>query len=449
MAGYRAALLLAATACFTWRAPAPDVTALTHATLIDGTGRAPRADMDVVIRDGRIVDVFRSGSKRLPAGAAVTELRGRYVMPGLIDAHVHLGTQERPAGVMAAVLHHVFMGGVTTVRDMGGRAEIVAPLAAASRHDTAAMPRVFTGAIVAGPGGWFDGERGVLMAGRFTPGQAPMVRRVDAGSDVARVVRDAKTAGAAGIKIYNTVSPELMARLAAEAHRQGLRVWSHLALDPGRPSDVIAAGVDVVSHGDMFIAEVMPGLPAGTPIEERRAVRHRAFLATPLDSPPLAGVLERMRRHGTALDPTLFIMLPGPDSTGAIPPRASMLFHFAAGMTREAHRRGIRIVAGTDAIGGSSPNLHAELQLLVDSAGLTPLEAITAATRNGARALGADSLGTLEPGKVADLVVLSADPTADIANTQTVVSVMRAGRMYARTRPMPTPPKARAPRAAP
>lgn len=443
---YKAALLLIATACFAWRAPAPDVVALTHVTLIDGTGRPPQADMDVVIRDGRIAEVFRSGSRRLPSGAAVTELRGRYVMPGMIDAHVHLGTQERPAGVMASVLHHVFMGGVTTVRDMGGRAEIVAPLAAASRHDTAAMPRVYAGAIVAGPGGWFDGERGTLMAGRFAPGQAPMVRRVDAESDVARVVGDAKAAGAAGIKIYNAVPPELMARLAAEAHRQGLRVWSHLSVGPARPSDVLAAGVDVVSHGDMFIGEVMPRLPAGASTEEQRAVRHRTFLATPLDSPPLAGLLDQMRRHGTLLDPTLFIMHPRPDSTGAVAPRASTLFHFAAGMTREAHRRGIGIVAGTDAVGGSSPNLHAELQLLVDSAGLTPLEAITAATRNGARALGADSLGTVEPGKVADLVVLAADPTADIANTQTVVSVMRAGRMYARTRPMPTPPLARAPR---
>jgi imidazolonepropionase-like amidohydrolase len=82
----------------------------------------------------------------------------------------------------------------------------------------------------------------------------------------------------------------------------------------------------------------------------------------------------------------------------------------------------------------------------VDSAGLSPLAAITAATRNGARALGADSLGTIEPGKVADLVVLAADPTADIANTETVVAVMRAGRMHTRSSPMRTPPRARAPR---
>jgi imidazolonepropionase-like amidohydrolase len=458
MPACKAALLLltACAACLARSGPgersdgeADSLVALTHVTVIDGTGRAPQPEMDVVIRDGHIAEVFPSGTRPLPAGAAVTDLRGRYLMPGMIDTHVHLGTRERPEGMMAEILHEAFMGGVTTVRDMGGTAAIVAPLAAASRPDAAATPRIYAGAIVAGPGGWFDGDRGRLMAGRFTPGQAPMVRRVDEAVDVERVVREAREAGAAGIKVYGAVPPGLILRLSAEAHRQGLRAWSHLAVDPGRPRDVLAAGVDVVSHGDMFIAEVMPALAPGATDEERRALRHRTFLSTPLDAPPLVALLEQMRRRGTILEPTLLIMLPGPDSTGQVPPRASTLFHFAAGMTREAHRRGVMIAAGTDAIGGSSPNLHAELQLLVDSAGLSPLEAITAATRNGARALGADSLGTIEPGKVADLVVLAADPTRDIANTLTVVSVMRAGRMHTRTRPVLVPPQARAPGARP
>ena len=96
-------------------------------------------------------------------------------------------------------------------------------------------------------------------------------------------------------------------------------------------------------------------------------------------------------------------------------------------MTRRANRVGIPIVAGTDAIGGSAANLHAELQLLVDSAGLSPLEALRAATVNGARAIGLqDSLGTIAPGKIADLVVLRGDPSRDIRNTQTVTMVIKA-----------------------
>lgn len=108
------------------------------------------------------------------------------------------------------------------------------------------------------------------------------------------------------------------------------------------------------------------------------------------------------------------------------------------------------VAAGTDAVGGSTPNLHVELQLLVDSVGLTPLEAIRSATQVNARALGiSDSAGTIAPGMIADLVVLDADPSVDIANTITVSAVMKAGRLFRRERPLPTPPSARPPRRAP
>jgi imidazolonepropionase-like amidohydrolase len=101
-----------------------------------------------------------------------------------------------------------------------------------------------------------------------------------------------------------------------------------------------------------------------------------------------------------------------------------------------AHRAGVRLLAGTDDMGRQSPNIHGELQLLVRQVGLTPLEAIRSATQYGAEALGAqDSLGTIAPGKVADLVVLRADPSADIRNTQTIAYVMQRGRLHARTEP--------------
>lgn len=111
--------------------------------------------------------------------------------------------------------------------------------------------------------------------------------------------------------------------------------------------------------------------------------------------------------------------------------------------------RDIDIVARTHSE-GSTPNLHVELQLLVDSVGMSPLEAIRAATQVGARALGmSDSLGTLTPGKKADLVILNADPSLDIANTMSVLAVMKAGRLYERPRPMVPPPGARRPREIP
>ena len=190
-----------------------------------------------------------------------------------------------------------------------------------------------------------------------------------------------------------------------------------------------------------------PWPAAGTPREVVREARHRAFLAAMTDTLPFARLLAEMKRRGTALDATLFIMTPRPDSTGRVSEQAAALYRFATSMVRRANAAGVPIVAGTDALGGSSPNIHAELQLLVDSAGLTPMQAIRAATSNAARVLGAeDSIGTVAPGKLADLVILRADPLADIANTLTVASVMKAGRLRERTDAVRVPPLARAPR---
>ena len=190
---------------------------------------------------------------------------------------------------------------------------------------------------------------------------------------------------------------------------------------------------------------------------ERDPAHPRAAIAGGLadeDVPRLQALLHTMKTQGTALDATLQIMYSAiQDTAGAISPdmlaarqaRYRALFAFASAMTKEAHRQGVPILAGTDAIGRGSPTLHLELQLLVEQAGLTPLEAIHAATLANARALGiADSLGSVTVGKVADLVVLRADPRRDIANTLTVESVIRGGVWHARERPLAPPPHARA-----
>jgi len=364
---------------------------------------------------------------------------------------VHFGTIPRPPEVVRGLLEATLMGGVTTVRDMGGALHVVRPLALAS-HDAASLsPRIYYSAIVAGPGGWFNGERGRRMAGGYAPGESPAVRRVGAGTDVRRVIAEARAAGVTGIKIYNTVPPALMAALAAEAHRQGLRVWSHFSVDPGRPSDVVAAGADVVSHADMLLGQVMPSPPADTAVEAQRLVRDSVVRVLSPDDPRLRELLALMRRRGTMLDETLFVVAgAATDSAGRPNPRYTALLVFAVQMVRRAHAAGVPLAAGTDAVGGSTPNLHAELQLLVGRAGLTPLEAIRAATLDGARALGAeDSLGTIATGKLADLVVLSADPSRDIRNTQAVVAVMKGGILRERARPWRTGPHASPPPAAP
>jgi imidazolonepropionase-like amidohydrolase len=437
------ALLLAAG---TAAAQSP-TTVITNATVIDGTGRAPQPNMTIVVTGGRIADVFSSGSKQLPGNAQIVEARGRFVIPGLIDAHVHNGTiQERTQEITEAILRNALMGGVTSVRDMGGRSSNVKALASRAALDTMPWPRLYLSAIIAGPGSWFEGARGAYMAEGGLAGEAPLVRRVVRPADIALAIASAKTNGATGIKLYNNLDPALLPAIVAEAKKHGLRVWSHLAVDPGKPSDLVRAGVHVLSHADQFLAEVFPWPSTDLSRDSARALRQRAFASTPFDAPALNELIVLMKQNGTMVDATLFIMTPRPDSSGHINEQAATLYRFATGMIRRANTAGVPIVAGTDALGGSSPNIHAELQLLVERAGLSPMQALQAATSNAARAIGAqDSIGTIERGKIADLVILERDPLVDIANTLTVKSVMKAGRLYHRDSPVRVPPNARAP----
>ena len=187
--------------------------------------------------------------------------------------------------------------------------------------------------------------------------------------------------------------------------------------------------MDVVSHASLLQWESMPVVP------DFGQARAPDSTVRPTDT-DVAALLRLMARQGTMLDATLFVM-------GDNPRRAA----WAAAVTHEAWAAGVPITAGTDSVGvdaeGTLPNIHEELRLLVEQAGLTPMAALTAATRNGARAIGIETThGTIAAGKAADLVVLSADPTADIRHTRDIVYVFRDGRRY-------LPLAARAPRARP
>lgn len=439
-----------ALAACTGAQPAPagpgSVTALPDVTVIDGTGAPPRSHMTVLTERGRITALYPAGSQPLPRGARVLDVAGAYVMPGLIDAHVHLASFERPPEVLRALLRFALLGGVTTVRDMGGNAGRVAALAASARPDSAPMPRIYFAAVVSGPA-WFatyDPERVRYWSDGRAPGTAPGARLLTDTTDIAAVVRDAVALGATGIKVYADVPPARLATLAAEAHRRGLRVWSHAVVPPTRPGAVVATGVDVVSHADQLI---WAAAPVSAPIGDR-AERRGLLRSTAPDAPAVTALLDTMRARGTLFEPTLLVMqLAGARPDGAPPAPLDTLPAWAVAVTRRAHALGVPIVAGTDALGRQTPNIHAELQLLVRQAGLSPLEAIRAATERGAAALGiADSTGTVAVGKWADLLVLRANPAEDIRNTQTVRYVIRRGYVHARTGAWETPPLASPPR---
>lgn len=423
------ALLCAVSALFGCAASgtgtAPALLVLDHATLLDGESPAALPDRTIEIAGGRIRAVYPSGSRPLPEGAERMDLRGRYVMPGMIDAHVHLQTQERPDGMIGQILANVLRGGVTTVRDMGGNGAALTPLAAAARDGTAESPQIVYASLLTGPQSqfWLSGPVGAYVSRGAAPGTQDWFRQVASGADVDGAVAAARRHGAAGVKLHSGFDAALLRRLGSAARARGLRVWAHAYGDPARPSEV-AAVASIMSHADMLAYEGLRARPEGfaaLPYVQRTRI---AMAATPTDGEALGRLFALMRRNQVCLEPTLFVMQPRQPNPAMVD-----YLRYVAAATARAHREGVTICAGTDAIGGATPNLPAELALLIERAGLSPMQAIQAATRNNAAALGLADRGRVAPGLRADLVILTADPTADIANLRRIEAVIHGGRI--------------------
>lgn len=424
-------LTLAASAQAQQPASLSQTLVLSNVTVIDGSGGRPKPRQTLIISGGRIADIFPAGSKRLPTGASVMDLSGYYVIPGLIDSHYHFMPGKWPGAEGIARRRFAFLSGVTTARDMAGDAIALAELARDGARADVEAPRVYYSALMAGPE-WFNDRRAAEISHGLPNGEAPWARRITMDTDIAKAVAEAKATGALAIKLYERLPAALVWKIVREAHRQGLKVWSHSAIFPARPTDAVEAGVDSISHSDGLIYAAYGG-----PEADWNSYRTLNWASVPVNARPIVALLRQMRKRGTVLDATLHIyaemVAAEMNKEEAKRNRWELArAEWAYAVTKLAHRLGVRIVAGTDfperPRRRDFANIQLEMELLVTKAGLTPAEAITAATLNGARLLGIEaSYGTVARGKVADLVVLSADPLKEIRNTRKVVYVIKGG----------------------
>jgi imidazolonepropionase-like amidohydrolase len=413
------------------RATAVDTTvlALRHATVIDGTGAPPAPGRTVLIRDGKIAAVYATGSRPLPAGARAEDLSGRWLIPGLIDAHVHLTGAAPDMAGYRKLLGWALRNGITSVRDMAGDDRILAYLSRQAELGEIASPRIFYAALMAGPTFFAEDGRAQAASAGDVLGQAPYMRQITGATHLALAVAAARGTGATALKLYANLPAALVRGLTAEAHRQGLLVWTHATIFPAGPMDAVRAGADAISHSAYLAWAAADRIP------QDYGVRARAdYLHIAPDDPRILAVLDSMRARGTILDATLWVFAHESETDPAsVGPG---LVAWEGAVTREAHARGVLVDAGTDDLGSPDdtvPNLHREMAYLVEHAGFTPLEAIVAATRVSAMTIGQTATrGTITPGKRADLVVLSADPTADIRNTRRIVRVFEEGRAHER-----------------
>ncbi len=410
------------------------VLVLENVTVIDGTGAPAQAGMSVVVTGERISAVGTADS--VPAisspGAETIDASGRFLIPGLWDMHVHLGGFYGGTRAGPAFIAH----GVTGVRDMASPLDEILTLRDRWRTASPSGPRL----IAAGP----------ILQGPL-PFEMPLMRNVDSPAEARSAVDDLHRAGVDFIKVGDTVPPDAYKALVDQALRHDLPVAGHLPVGIGA-ADAALAGQRSIEH---FGSARFHGLLLAASSDEGALTRR------------VQALFEAARQGDAAADTRLF----GADLTGSLADsfsrqKAAALFRTfvdrgtahvptlgavrsvwdaqADGMTerdrRAADRVWVRyremvrlmrdadvpILAGTDqAPHGAS--LHRELELFVE-AGLSPMEAIEAATSQATAFLGLlEELGTVEAGKRADLVLLDGDPLADIENTRRIAAVIVGG----------------------
>ena len=400
-------------------------TAYVGAAVFDGTGSSGRPDMVIVTRAGRIAAILPESEYRTQKGTELISLRGKFLIPGLINSHVHLATLAKPSAAKAYLMRELYSG-VTAVRDMAGDVRLLAELKREAEFDEIPSPDIYYAAVMAGPAFFEDPRTHQAARGRVA-GEVPWMQAVTAETNMPLAIAQAHGTGATAIKVYADVSAPLLSAITAEAHRQNMLVWAHAAVFPARPSEVADAGVDVMSHACMLGYEVSDPIPPSAthppaPVDAKKME---------LPNARLDALLSDMKQRGTILDATLYVYFS--DDSGV-----DCKYLLAAKLAGAAYRAGIPLSAGTDDEPGDSKDTYSaltqELILLVDNAGLTPVDAIRAGTINGARTIGREKdMGSIEVGKMANFVILDKDPLSDIRNTRSVYMIVKNGVSYKRS----------------
>jgi imidazolonepropionase-like amidohydrolase len=415
------------------------ILAILNTTVLPMTkGVAALPGQSVLVKGDRITAVGPAETISIPASARRVDGRGKFVLPGLADMHVHLEYFDTPD-----ILSLFVVNGVTTVRNMDGRPQILEWKRQAAQNRLLA-PRIAT----AGP----------LLDGR--PPVRPDNTIVDGEADARAAVRAQAKAGYDFIKVYSALSAESFRAIIETARNERLAVAGHVPRAVGLDAFLAAGGASIEHLADYASAIEADDSPfKGKPHWIKR------FLGMPVDAAKLRAVAQEQAGAGVWTTPTLIqsqrALLRATEVTAQL---RSAEAHYipvdgrkqwqdiASGATRRmddddwklaavgnANRMrvaralrdgGVGILAGTD-----TPNpfvtpgfsLHDELELLV-KAGLTPGEALAAATREAARFAASDDWGAVEPGKAADLLVLDANPLQDINHTRRIHAVMLRGR---------------------
>jgi imidazolonepropionase-like amidohydrolase len=444
----------------------PPSFAITHVTVIDGTGAAPQPDMTVFLADEQIAAIGPSKSVFIPRETKTLDATGKFLIPGLVDMHVHLTGAGEPTGSREFILPLLLANGITTVRDMGGDLESLLKLRKEIEDGKLQAPRIF----FAGP--YLDGNPPFFQPSLLVTNSA------EAGEDVHSLTLQ----GADFIKVQSNLSRDAYFAIADVCRREHITFVGHVpdrvtvseASDAGQKSIEHLTGVLRACSSDeplLIRKQFATGPKNGTKVQSRdRELSWQRELLESYSDQQAAAVIAKFNSNQTWQVPTLILLRndayptpatdPSHDSRrkyiplqvlanwqkgakerdkGATPLEFTLrsgLMQASLRIVGKMNAAGVPIMAGTDTAApfvfpGSS--LHEELALLVQ-AGLTPMQALQAATKLPAEFLGKlQTQGTVEQGKIADLVLLDFNPLDDINNTQKIRAVVLRGRLLDRS----------------
>jgi imidazolonepropionase-like amidohydrolase len=408
--------LLGAAACT--RPPAAPIAAYVGARLIDGSGREPVEDAALVVQRGRILAVGQRGGVVIPQGAELVDLSGKTIIPGLINAHGHVGdTRGLEAGHYSEenVLEQLRLNaryGITTVMSLGGDGEPSVRLRDA--QDTVSLDRAR-----------------IYVAGAVVTADTPEAARQQVDQNVALRADIIKIRVDDNLGTSRKMPPEVYRAVIDQAHQHGKRVAAHVFY-LADAKDLLRSGVDLIAHSvrdddvdtdlytllkqrDVCYVPTLMREVSTYVYESRPAFFGDPFFQREADTAVVRTLSDPRRQARLKTD------------------RAAQAYKRALAVAKKNLKglfdAGVKIAMGTDT--GPPARFqgyfeHLELEQMVD-AGLTPMQALVAATGNAASCLQLTGVGTLERGKWADFVVLQADPLKDIRNTKSVESVWVAG----------------------
>lgn len=415
---------------------AADTLVIEHVALVDGRGGPPQPDMTVVIEGNRYTQVAPSALAQLPAGRRI-DGRGHWLMPGLMDMHVHLrgGTeitkdglrkvaQNRQEGI--AALHSYLYSGVTSIYDAGNFPDYIFELREAERSGKLLAPRIFaTGGLATYPGSHGSGP-GSTDLRSWPEAMAALDAHFARRPDVLKLTLEERGWGAR--PLIPLLPTDLLEKVVEYANDHGVRTTVHVSSER-RARQAIFAGVDTLAHpviqgpaSDSFVklmgAKRIPFVSTLTIGENySRLAEHPDYLDQPLyraslSAAEIRSLQEQKRKEWQDSRWTWWMKLMTP---------------IAQENVRKLHEAGAIVVLGTDQTLG--PATHREMELLA-AAGIPAAAIVRMATLNGAVFLGRErDLGSIEVGKLADAVLLTADPTQDVENAKAIAAVIKDGRI--------------------